>query len=100
MIKDSDYVNPYAKKTEDPPCTPTFIYLNIHRCGKKMVAGTCGLFSAVAIVFMPLLGNSALAVVVMVTVGLAFTSLSGASLSSIVVDLFPTSLRYGQIYHT
>ncbi|XP_041988941.1 synaptic vesicle glycoprotein 2A-like isoform X2 [Aricia agestis] len=65
----------------------------VNRCGKKLVAGICGLLGAVVIILMPVLGNSAGAVVVMVTVGLAFNSLSGASLSSIVVDLFPTSLR-------
>ncbi|KAH9637072.1 hypothetical protein HF086_013888 [Spodoptera exigua] len=49
--------------------------------------------SACLIIMLPFLGTSAYAVVAMVTSALAFTSLCGASLSSITVDLFPTSLR-------
>ncbi|CAG9120618.1 unnamed protein product [Plutella xylostella] len=42
---------------------------------------------------MPVLGAGAFSVVALVTAALAFTSLSGAALSSIPVDLFPTDLR-------
>ncbi|XP_072929448.1 synaptic vesicle glycoprotein 2C-like [Epargyreus clarus] len=65
----------------------------VNSCGKKLVAATCGLISAVVVVLMPLIGDGAFAVVAMMTAALAFTSLLGASLSSICVDLFPTSLR-------
>ncbi|CAK1543749.1 unnamed protein product [Leptosia nina] len=65
----------------------------INRCGKKLVAGVCSILSAVVIVAMPFLGTSANAVAAIVTTALALTSLAGASLSSITVDLFPTSLR-------
>ncbi|XP_045496971.1 synaptic vesicle glycoprotein 2A-like isoform X2 [Colias croceus] len=65
----------------------------INRCGKKLVAAICGLLSAAVIVSLPFLGGSAGAVVALVTSALALTSLCGASLSSITVDLFPTSLR-------
>lgn len=65
----------------------------VNKCGKKLVAGFCSIASAILVVLMPYLGDSAFAVVSMVTVALAFTSLCGASLSSIAVDLFPTSLR-------
>ncbi|XP_073952770.1 synaptic vesicle glycoprotein 2C-like isoform X2 [Choristoneura fumiferana] len=65
----------------------------VNRCGKKLVSGVCGVCSAVIIIMMPFLGNSADAVVAMMTAALAVTSLLGASLSSITVDLFPTSLR-------
>ncbi|CAG5034015.1 unnamed protein product [Parnassius apollo] len=65
----------------------------VNRCGKKLVAGFCGLVSAVIIVMLPFLGTGAFAVVAMVTTALSFTALCGASLSSINVDLFPTSLR-------
>ncbi|XP_026727106.1 synaptic vesicle glycoprotein 2A-like [Trichoplusia ni] len=65
----------------------------VNRCGKRVVAGFCGVSSAVIIVMLPFLGSSAAAVVAMVTTALAFTSLTAASLSSITVDLFPTSLR-------
>ncbi|KAM3956181.1 synaptic vesicle glycoprotein 2C [Aphomia sociella] len=67
--------------------------LLINKCGKKIVAGLCALLSAAIVVMMPFLGNGAFAVVAMVTIAQAFTSLGGASLSSICVDLFPTSLR-------
>ncbi|CAH2040091.1 unnamed protein product, partial [Iphiclides podalirius] len=65
----------------------------VNKCGKKLVAGFCGIVSAVIIVLMPFLGTGAFAVVAMVTSALSFTALCGASLSSINVDLFPTSLR-------
>ncbi|CAB3235115.1 unnamed protein product [Arctia plantaginis] len=65
----------------------------INRCGKRLVASFCGIASALLIILMPFLGNSAFAVVAMVTTAMALTSLCGASLSSITVDLFPTSLR-------
>ncbi|XP_068623516.1 synaptic vesicle glycoprotein 2A-like [Battus philenor] len=65
----------------------------INKCGKKLVAGVCAILSAVVIVQMPFLGSGATAVVVMVTAALSFTALCSASLSSINVDLFPTSLR-------
>ncbi|XP_075975758.1 synaptic vesicle glycoprotein 2C-like [Anticarsia gemmatalis] len=65
----------------------------VNRCGKRVVAGFCNVASALMIIMMPFLGNSAFAVVAMVTAALAFTSLCGASLSSVIVDLFPTSLR-------
>ncbi|KAJ0177529.1 hypothetical protein K1T71_006402 [Dendrolimus kikuchii] len=65
----------------------------INRCGKKLVAGFCGVASAVTILLLPWLGEGALAVVGMVTTALAFTALYSASLSSIAVELFPTSLR-------
>ncbi|KAJ8724671.1 hypothetical protein PYW08_016145 [Mythimna loreyi] len=65
----------------------------VNKCGKRLVAGFCGITSAFLIVLLPFLGTSAVAVVAMVTAALAFTSLCGASLSSITVDLFPTSLR-------
>ncbi|KAJ8718773.1 hypothetical protein PYW07_016329 [Mythimna separata] len=65
----------------------------VNRCGKRLVAGFCGVTSAFLIVMLPFLGTSAVPVVATVTSALAFTSLCGASLSSITVDLFPTSLR-------
>ncbi|KAI5635172.1 sugar transporter domain-containing protein [Phthorimaea operculella] len=65
----------------------------VNRCGKKLVAGICGILSAMTIVMMPFLGNGTFSVVAMVTTALALTSLCGASLSSINVELFPTSLR-------
>ncbi|XP_050678013.1 synaptic vesicle glycoprotein 2A-like isoform X2 [Leptidea sinapis] len=65
----------------------------INRCGKKLVAGMCCVLSAVVIALMPLLGTTPAAVVWLLTAALALTSLAGASLSSITVDLFPTSLR-------
>ncbi|CAD0244634.1 unnamed protein product [Spodoptera exigua] len=65
----------------------------VNRCGKRLVSGFCGVVSACLIIMLPFLGTSAYAVVAMVTSALAFTSLCGASLSSITVDLFPTSLR-------
>ncbi|KPJ06068.1 hypothetical protein RR48_14510 [Papilio machaon] len=65
----------------------------VNRCGKKVVAGLCGVVSAGIIALLPMLGTGAAAVVAMVTAALSFTSLCGASLSSINVDLFPTSLR-------
>lgn len=64
------------------------------RCGKKVVAGLCGVVSAGIIALLPVLGSGAAAVVAMVTAALSFTALCGASLSSINVDLFPTSLRW------
>lgn len=63
------------------------------RCGKKVVVGVCGIASAVLVVLLPLLGYDALSVAAMVTAALAFTSLFGAALHSVTVDLFPTSLR-------
>ncbi|XP_013166756.1 PREDICTED: synaptic vesicle glycoprotein 2A-like [Papilio xuthus] len=65
----------------------------VNRCGKKVVAGLCGVVSAGIIALLPVLGSGAAAVVAMVTAALSFTALCGASLSSINVDLFPTSLR-------
>ncbi|KAL0831723.1 hypothetical protein ABMA28_001266 [Loxostege sticticalis] len=65
----------------------------INRCGKKVVVGVCGIASAVLVVLLPLLGYDALSVAAMVTAALAFTSLFGAALHSVTVDLFPTSLR-------
>lgn len=65
----------------------------VNRCGKKLVAGICSIASAILVVSMPFLGTSAYAVVAIVTSALAFTSLGSASLASIAVDLFPTSLR-------
>ncbi|XP_049870515.1 synaptic vesicle glycoprotein 2C-like [Pectinophora gossypiella] len=65
----------------------------VNRCGKKLVAGICGIASALMIMLMPLLGNGPFAIVALVTTALAFASLCGASLSSINVELFPTSLR-------
>ncbi|XP_059054633.1 synaptic vesicle glycoprotein 2A-like [Achroia grisella] len=67
--------------------------LLINRCGKRFVAGICSLLSAAILVMLPLWGTGAFSVVAMVTIALAFTSLGGATLSSICVDLFPTSLR-------
>ncbi|KOB69689.1 putative synaptic vesicle protein [Operophtera brumata] len=69
----------------------------VNRCGKKLVCGICGMASAVIIVLLPFFGNTSSSVVIMVTTALAFTSLCGASLSSIAVDLFPTSLSYESI---
>ncbi|XP_063635472.1 synaptic vesicle glycoprotein 2B-like isoform X1 [Cydia splendana] len=65
----------------------------VNRCGKKLVSAACSITSAVVVILMPFLGNSADAVVALMTTALALTSLSGAALSSITVDLFPTSLR-------
>ncbi|XP_038220267.1 synaptic vesicle glycoprotein 2A-like [Zerene cesonia] len=65
----------------------------INRCGKVVVAGLCGLASAAVVAGMPSLGAGAAAVTALVAAALAFTSLGGASLSSVTVDLFPTSLR-------
>ncbi|CAF4818262.1 unnamed protein product [Pieris macdunnoughi] len=65
----------------------------INRCGKKLVAGVCAILSALVIAGLPFLGTSAAMVTGIVTAALAFSSLTGASLSSITVDLFPTSLR-------
>ncbi|XP_026759680.1 synaptic vesicle glycoprotein 2C-like [Galleria mellonella] len=67
--------------------------LLINRCGKKFVNGFCGLFSAATVIMLPFLGNGALSVLAMMTTALAFTALGGAALSSICVDLFPTSHR-------
>ncbi|XP_026330167.1 synaptic vesicle glycoprotein 2C-like [Hyposmocoma kahamanoa] len=67
--------------------------LLINRCGKKIVAGFCCVASAAAVLMMPFLGTGSFSVAAMVTAALAFTSLCGAALSSICVDLFPTSLR-------
>ncbi|CAG9580236.1 unnamed protein product [Danaus chrysippus] len=65
----------------------------INRCGKKMVAGVCGVVGAVFVGLLPLVGSSSFPVVAIVTTALALTALCSASLSSIAVDLFPTSLR-------
>ncbi|CAH2085953.1 unnamed protein product [Euphydryas editha] len=65
----------------------------INRCGKKIVPGISGILSAIFIIMLPLIANSALPMTAMVTTALALTSLCSASLSSIAVDLFPTSLR-------
>ncbi|CAH0724053.1 unnamed protein product, partial [Brenthis ino] len=65
----------------------------INRCGKKLVAGVCGVLSALFIILLPFVGTSATPVVALVTTALALTALCGSSLSSIAVDLFPTSLR-------
>ncbi|XP_013190386.2 synaptic vesicle glycoprotein 2C-like [Amyelois transitella] len=65
----------------------------VNRCGKKLVAGFSSVLSAVTIVMLPFLGTGAFTVVALVTTALALSSLCGASLSSITVDLFPTSLR-------
>ncbi|XP_072949773.1 synaptic vesicle glycoprotein 2A-like [Epargyreus clarus] len=65
----------------------------VNKCGKKTVAASCGLISGLFVALLPLLGADAYTVMAMTTVGLAFASLYGASLSSICVDLFPTSLR-------
>ncbi|XP_053605411.1 synaptic vesicle glycoprotein 2A-like [Plodia interpunctella] len=65
----------------------------VNRCGKKLVSGLCGVLSALVIILLPFLGTGAFTVVGLVTAALAFTSLCGASLSSITVDLFPTSSR-------
>ncbi|XP_045449325.1 synaptic vesicle glycoprotein 2B-like [Melitaea cinxia] len=65
----------------------------INRCGKKIVPGVSGILSAVFIVMLPLIANSALTMTAVVTTALALTSLCSAALSSIAVDLFPTSLR-------
>ncbi|XP_023944576.1 synaptic vesicle glycoprotein 2B-like [Bicyclus anynana] len=65
----------------------------INKCGKRSVAGVCGVLSAVFIVVLPFTGSKALTLVAMFTSGLALTSLCSATLSSIAVELFPTSLR-------
>lgn len=65
----------------------------INRCGKKLVSGVCNISFAVIVILVPVLGNDAYSVMGMMTTALAFTSLSGASLSSIIVDLFPTRHR-------
>lgn len=65
----------------------------MNKCGKKLVAGTCGLLSGIVALSLPFFGTGATSVVALVTVALAFMSLCAASMSSIMVDLFPTSLR-------
>ncbi|XP_045767120.1 synaptic vesicle glycoprotein 2B-like [Maniola jurtina] len=65
----------------------------INKCGKRIVAGVCGVFSAAFIMVLPFTGTKALTLVAIFTTGLALTSLCSAALSSIAVDLFPTSLR-------
>ncbi|XP_063826963.1 synaptic vesicle glycoprotein 2A-like [Ostrinia nubilalis] len=65
----------------------------INRCGKKVVVGVSGVISAGLVVLLPLLGHDAMSVAALVTAVLAFTSLFGASMHSVAVDLFPTSLR-------
>nr|XP_026498424.1 synaptic vesicle glycoprotein 2A-like [Vanessa tameamea] len=65
----------------------------INSCGKRRVSGFCGILSAIFIITLPFTGSSALPMVAMVTTAMAITSLCSATLSSIAVDLFPTSLR-------
>ncbi|KAG7310221.1 hypothetical protein JYU34_004777 [Plutella xylostella] len=65
----------------------------VNKCGKKLVTAVCCWVAAALIMTMPVLGAGAFSVVALVTAALAFTSLSGAALSSIPVDLFPTDLR-------
>ncbi|GBP59831.1 Synaptic vesicle glycoprotein 2C [Eumeta japonica] len=67
--------------------------LLVNCCGKKLVAGVCIVACAAVVIVLPLLGSGSSAVVGLVTTALALTSLADASLSSIMVDLFPTSMR-------
>ncbi|CAG9787501.1 unnamed protein product [Diatraea saccharalis] len=65
----------------------------INKCGKRIVVSCCGVMSAGAVVLLPAAGVDGAWVAALVTSALAFTSLYGAALSSVTVDLFPTSLR-------
>ncbi|GBP59828.1 Synaptic vesicle glycoprotein 2C [Eumeta japonica] len=69
--------------------------LLVNSCGKRLVAGVCTVTCAAVVMLLPLFGNGSFAVVGMVTTALALTSLASASLSSIMVDLFPTAISGG-----
>ncbi|RVE42012.1 hypothetical protein evm_013340 [Chilo suppressalis] len=73
-------------------CSPSPMDGKNTECGKKIVVGMCGACSAALVLALPLCGDS-VAVAATVTAAMAFTALYGAALSSVTVDLFPTSLR-------